>query len=342
MTKKRPAKRAGHKVLESERSFRLLVQGVVDYAIYMLDPAGIVTSWNAGAERIKGYQAHEVVGQHFSQFYTPEDRAAGQPDKSLETARQAGRFEAEGWRVRKDGTRFLASVVIDAIYEDGELIGFAKITRDITERQKAARCAAESERHFRLLVSGVTDYALYMLDPAGMSRTGMRAARTSRATRQARSSAGISRCFTPTRIRQAGRPARALAIAQSEGRYEDEGWRVRKDGSFFWASVVIDAIRDDDGSLIGFAKITRDITERREAQQALEKVQRQLAEFAEDGRAWAAHRRRRPRLQQPVDGGVRPYPDPEEDAAERSQGTTRRAGHRACGAAGCGPHQAAC
>ena len=207
MTKKRPAKRAGHKVLESERSFRLLVQGVIDYAIYMLDPAGIVTSWNAGAERIKGYQAHEVVGHHFGQFYTPEDRSAGQPDKSLETARQTGRFEAEGWRVRKDGTRFLASVVIDAIYEDGELIGFAKITRDITERQKAHAALLESERHFRLLVSGVTDYALYMLDPRGHDHElecgrpehqGLRAERDHRP--------GISRCFTPMRIRRPAGP----------------------------------------------------------------------------------------------------------------------------------------
>jgi PAS domain S-box-containing protein len=150
-------------LFESERRFRLLVEGVIDYAIYLLDPNGIVTNWNAGARRIKGYGAEEVVGRHFGMFYLPGDRAAGLPAASLATARETGKFEAEGWRLRKDGSRFLASVVIDAIYEDGELVGFAKITRDITERHKATEALRESERHFRLLVRGVTDYALYMI-----------------------------------------------------------------------------------------------------------------------------------------------------------------------------------
>jgi len=153
-------------LLESERAFRLLVQGVTDYAICMLDPGGVVSSWNAGAERIKGYEAPEIIGQHFSVFYPPEDRAV-LPGRALETARRTGRFEAEGWRVRKDGTRFFASAVIDAIHEDGQLVGFAKITRDITERMRARAALSESENHFRLLVDNVTDYALYMLDPEG-------------------------------------------------------------------------------------------------------------------------------------------------------------------------------
>ena len=155
-------------LFESERRFRLLVEGVIDYAIYLLDPNGIVTNWNAGARRIKGYDAEEVVGRHFGMFYLPGDRAAGLPAASLATARETGKFEAEGWRLRKDGSKFLASVVIDAIYEDGELVGFAKITRDITERHKATEALRESERHFRLLVRGVTDYALYMIDPSGI------------------------------------------------------------------------------------------------------------------------------------------------------------------------------
>ena len=158
----------GRGLFESERRFRLLVEGVIDYAIYMLDPNGIVTNWNAGAERIKGYQAEEAVGQHFGMFYLPEDRQNKAPEHALQVAREKGKFEAEGWRLRKDGTRFLASVVIDALYDEGELVGFAKITRDITEKNKAADALRESERHFRLLVSGVTDYALYMLDPDGI------------------------------------------------------------------------------------------------------------------------------------------------------------------------------
>lgn len=122
---------------ESERSFRLLVEGVADYALYMLDPTGTITSWNSGGERIKGYSSQEIVGQHFSRFYTEVDRANGKPARALGIARDKGRYEEEGWRVRKDGTFFWASVVIDPIFEHGQLIGFAKITRDITERRDA-------------------------------------------------------------------------------------------------------------------------------------------------------------------------------------------------------------
>ncbi|WP_420133657.1 PAS domain S-box protein [Rhodopseudomonas sp.] len=265
-------------LFESERAFRILVQGVTDYAIYMLDPAGIVSSWNTGAARIKGYQASEIVGQHFSVFYPPEDRAAGLPERALAAARSTGRFEAEGWRLRKDGSRFFASVVIDAIVEDGELIGFAKITRDITERLKARSALAESENLFRLLVRNITDYGLYMLDPEGfVTNWNLGGQRIKGYVPDEIVGQHFSRFYTPA-DRKAGKPARALQIARTTGRYEEEGLRVRKDGSFFWASVIIDPIRDDSGELIGFAKITRDITERRDAQQKLERVQAELAE----------------------------------------------------------------
>jgi PAS domain S-box-containing protein len=265
-------------LFESERRFRLLVEGVVDYAIYMLDPHGIITNWNAGAKRIKGYNPEEVVGRHFEMFYLPADRETGTPARALETARNKGKFEAEGWRVRKDGTKFYASVVIDALYEEGQLIGFAKITRDITERVKVADALKESERHFRLLVSGVTDYALYMLDPNGIvTNWNAGGQRIKGYSPEEIIGQHFSRFYSDA-DQAAGRPARALRLALENGRYEEEGWRVRKDGTFFWASVVIDPIRDDDNKLLGFAKITRDISERREAQQNMEKVQRQLAE----------------------------------------------------------------
>jgi PAS domain S-box-containing protein len=265
-------------LFESERRFRLLVEGVTDYAIYMVDPDGTVTNWNAGAERIIGYSATEIVGCSFSRFFTPEDRKAGMPAQFLETARSNGKVATEGWQVRKDGTRFLATIVINAIYEDGNLIGFAQIIRDITERQKAHSALQDSERHFRLLVSGVTDYALFMLDPNGyVSSWNAGGQRIKGYAPGEIIGQHFSRFYTDS-DRAAGRPARALSIARETGRYEEEGWRVRKDGSFFWASVLIDAIRDEDGSLIGFAKITRDITERRNAQTNLEKVQKQLAE----------------------------------------------------------------
>jgi PAS domain S-box-containing protein len=265
-------------LFESERRFRVLVEGVVDYAIYMLDPTGIVMNWNAGAKRIKGYEAEEVVGRHFGMFYLPEDREAGMPALSLNTAREKGKFEAEGWRLRKDGTKFLASVVIDALYENGQLIGFAKVTRDITERDSVANALKESERHFRLLVSGVTDYALYMLDPNGIvTNWNAGGQRIKGYLPEEIIGQHFSRFYSDA-DQAAGRPTRALQLALDNGRYEEEGWRVRKDGTFFWASVVIDPIRDDDNKLLGFAKITRDISERREAQLNLEKIQRQLAE----------------------------------------------------------------
>jgi PAS domain S-box-containing protein len=265
-------------LFESERAFRLLVQGVHDYAIYMLDPSGHVASWNTGAERIKGYRAEDIIGNHFSVFYSPEDRIAGLPSRTLETARSTGKYESEGWRVRKDGTRFFASVVVDALYEDGKLIGFAKITRDITERVKSKEALNESESVFRLLVSNVTDYALYLLGPSGIvTNWNAGGQRIKGYVPSEIVGHHFSRFYTEA-DQASGKPARALQIARESGRYEEEGWRVRKDGSHFWASVIIDPVRNDAGELIGFAKITRDISERREAQQRLERVQRQLAE----------------------------------------------------------------
>jgi PAS domain S-box-containing protein len=265
-------------LFESERRFRLLIEGIIDYAIFLLDPSGIVTNWNAGAERIKGYKADDIVGRHFSVFYTPEDRAAGLPARSLEIAKREGKYATEGWRLRKDGTRFLASVVLNAIYEDGVLIGFAKITRDVSERELAQAALRDTERHFRLLVSGVTDYALYMLSLEGYVSSWNAGGENIKGYAAAEIIGQHFSRFYSEADRAAGKPARALALARETGRYEEEGWRVRKDGSFFWASVVIDAIRNDNGELIGFAKITRDITERRDAQVALERVQQQLAE----------------------------------------------------------------
>ncbi len=260
-----------------DRTYRLLVEAVVDYAIYALDPNGVVVIWNTGARRIKGYEASEIIGQHFSRFYTEEDRAAGRPQRALAEARAAGRFEAEGWRIRKDGSRFWASVVIDAIHDDdGTLIGFAKVTRDLTERRAVEQALLDSERRFRLLVQAVTDYAIFMLDPDGVVVNWNAGARRIKGY-EASEIVGqhFSRFYTEE-DRAASRPQRALAEAREAGRFEAEGWRMRKDGSRFWASVVIDAIYDDDGTLIGFAKVTRDITERVEAQRRLQETREQL------------------------------------------------------------------
>ncbi|MFL5130871.1 MAG: PAS domain S-box protein [Microvirga sp.] len=257
--------------------FQLLVDAVTDYAIYMLDPTGVVVSWNAGAQRFKGYTESEILGRHFSQFYTDEDLATELPRRALETAAREGKFEAEGWRVRKDGTHFWAHVVIDPIRDArGNLLGYAKITRDLTERKKTQEALRESEERFRLLVQGVTDYAIYMLDPQGhVTNWNAGAQRIKGYTESEILGCHFSQFYTDEDL-ATELPRRALETAAREGKFEAEGWRVRKDGTRFWANVIIDPIRNDRGELIGFAKITRDITERRHAQEALEHAQAAL------------------------------------------------------------------
>jgi PAS domain S-box-containing protein len=249
---------------------QLLLDSVIDYAIYMIDTDGRVLSWNSGAARLKSYRAEEVVGQPFAIFFTPEDQARELPVKALETAARAGRFETEGWRVRKDGTRFWALVVVDPVRDhDGQLIGFAVVTRDMTERELEQHRQLESERRFRHLVQAVIDYAIFQLDKDGVVATwNVGAERIKGYTANEIIGRHFS-CFYTEEDKAAGVPARALATADKEGRFEAEGWRVRKDGTHFWASVVIDAIRSDSGELIGFAKVTRDITERMETQRIL-------------------------------------------------------------------------
>jgi PAS domain S-box-containing protein len=268
---KRPDASAG------EDRYRLLVDSITDYAIYILDPTGVVTSWNPGAQRFKGYAAEEILGHHFSCFYTEQDRLADLPGVALRTARSEGRFETEGWRVRKDGTRFWANVVIDPIWApSGDLLGFAKVTRDLTERRAAEEALRQSEQQFKLLVQGVTDYAIYMLDLNGRVSSWNAGAERIKGYRPDEIiGEHFSRFYTEA-DRDDGAPRRALETAAREGRFEKEGWRLRKDGTRFWAHVIIDAIRNDDGQVAGFAKITRDVSERQATQQALEEAREAL------------------------------------------------------------------
>jgi len=255
----------------SEGRYRMLIDAVTDYAIYMLDPSGIVTSWNPGAKRFKGYDEPEIIGKHFSLFYTEEDRKAGLPGRLLEIAAREGKFESEIWHVRKDGSKFWAYVVIDPIRDNsGKLVGFAKITRDLTERQKAEAALRESQEQFRILVQGVTDYAICMLNPNGYVSSWNAGAQRIKGYAPDEIIGQHFSCFYTEEDKKAGLPQRAIERAARDGRYEREGWRVRKDGTKFFANVVIDAIRNPDGSLLGFAKITRDITERVNAARELD------------------------------------------------------------------------
>jgi PAS domain S-box-containing protein len=257
--------------------YRLLVESITDHAIYMLDPAGVITSWNPGARRLKGYREAEILGQHFSRFYTGEDRATGLPARALKTAATEGRFESEGWCVRKDGSRFWASIVIEPIHSaSGELLGYSKITRDLTERRIKDEALRLSEERFRLLVQSVTDYAIYMLDPDGrVTNWNIGAQRIKGYRPEEIIGEHFSRFYTEEE-KAAGLPALGLKTAAREGRFIKEGWRLRKDGTRFLANVVIDPIRNESGKLIGYAKVTRDVTERRDSQRALEAAREAL------------------------------------------------------------------
>lgn len=243
--------------LHSENVFRTLVDSVRDYAIFLLTPDGEVASWNPGAERIKGYKADEIIGKNFRIFYPPADLATDKPGHELKVAAELGSFEDEGWRLRKDGSRFWANVVITRVLdESGHLIGFGKITRDLTDRK-------EAELQYRRLIEGVTDYAIYSLDPHGRITSWNSGARRLKGYETEEIvGESFSKFYTPEDVR-ANLAKQVLETAAREGHYQAEGWRVRKDGSRFWSSVVVTAIRDESGTLVGFSKITRDVTDRK-------------------------------------------------------------------------------
>jgi PAS domain S-box-containing protein len=264
---------------ESEERFRLLIEGVKDYAIFMLDPEGRISSWNQGAQLIKGYRPEEILGKHFSVFYPAEAVARGWPEHELRVAREVGRFEDEGWRVRKDGSVFWANVIITALYgAKGELKGFSKITRDLTERRRQEELLKESEERFRLLVQGVKDYAIFMLDPEGHISSWNQGAQLIKGYRPEEILGKHFSVFYPADDRASGWPEHELRVAREEGRFEHEGWRVRKDGSTFWANVVITALYDHRDRLLGFAKVTRDLTDRKRIE-ALEEADLRRNEF---------------------------------------------------------------
>jgi PAS domain S-box-containing protein len=259
---------------------------VRDYGIFMLDPDGFIVSWNEGAQRIKGYTADEIIGQHFSIFYSAADIAAGKPIRELDVATREGRFEEEGWRLRKDGTPFWANVVLTAVRDSsGEMVGFAKVTRDLTERRKQAEALRRSEERFSLMVSAVRDYGIFMLDPQGhIASWNEGAQRIKGYTAQEIIGQHFS-IFYPEEDNAAGKPAWELEVAAQVGRFEDEGWRLRKDGTRFWANVVITALRSADGTLVGFGKVTRDLTDRRAAEPLALETARRAAEAEATSRA---------------------------------------------------------
>lgn len=276
--------------ISDARVFEMLVAGIRDYAIFVLGPDGTVLSWNLGAQLIKGYSAEEITGKHFSVFYPPDAVSQNWPERELRNAAVEGRFEDEGWRVRKDGSRFWASVVITALrQEDGKLVGFSKITRDLTARRNYEEGLRQSEERFRLMIESVQDYAIFMLDNNGIiSSWNTGAQRIKGYAASEVLGRHFSRFYLPEDV-NAGKPWQLLRAARADGRVEDEGWRVRRSGERFWARIVITALSDAEGVPCGFAKVTQDLTERRQLKE-FEDAARRMNEFI----AMLAHELRNP------------------------------------------------
>ena len=277
-------------VLGIDDPLKLLVESVQDYAIFLLDRQGNIVSWNPGAERIKGYSAPEILGKHFSVFYPQEALERGWPQRELELASKEGRVEDEGWRVRKDGSFFWASVAITALRDKmGEVRGFAKITRDLSERRRQEELLRQSEERFRLLIEAVKDYAIFMLDTQGRVASWNAGAERIKGYRADEIIGEHFRIFYTDDARERRWPEEELRRAREQGRFEDEGPRLRKDGTVFWANVVINPMYDHRGVLRGFAKVTRDMSEKKRVE-ALESADRQTQEFL----AVLAHELRNP------------------------------------------------
>jgi len=280
----REARHSQALVAHSLDSLRALVDSVVDYAVFMLDPNGFVTTWNPGAQRLKGYERNEIIGRHFSVFHTPEDIVDDMAKRELAVAAVEGQYEGEGWRVRKGGSRFWAGVVITAVYSpDGSVLSFGKVIRDLTERRNAEQSlstANSSLDSLRIMIDAVIDYAVFILDPLGIVTTWNAGAERIKGYNPAEVIGKHFSIFYPPEAIAEDLPGRELRIAAQEGRCENEGWRVRKNGSRFWASVIITALRTPDHVLIGFGKVTRDLTERSIADEALRESNRIMTEVA--------------------------------------------------------------
>jgi len=278
-------------LVKSEERYHQMIDEVEDYAIILLDNYGNILHWNKGAERIKGYKPSEAIGKNFSIFYTKEDVRAGLPHQLLNEARKEGRVLHEGWRVKKNGEKFWGTVVITALHDQlGEIIGFSKVTRDLTQKKiaddelkKFARSLElktqdlqnSEERHHRM-IDEVQDYAIILLDKNGTVLNWNRGAEKIKGYTANEIIGKSFTIFYPEEDRKNNVPQKILQEAVQNNRASQEGWRIRKDGTRFWGSTVITALHNKENELIGFSKVTRDLTERKMAEETLKEYTERL------------------------------------------------------------------
>ncbi|WP_291088213.1 PAS domain-containing sensor histidine kinase [Flavobacterium sp. BFFFF1] len=286
-------------VQKSEAAMRVYYQRMVeeatDYALLLLDVDGNILNWNPGAAKIKGYAEEEIMGRNFSIFYQASDIADGLPQRLISEAARAGKASHEGWRVKRDGTKFWGSIVITALHDtDNAIIGFSKITRDLTERRNAEenlqRYAAElqlqnerlyhSEQRYHRMIAEVEDYAIILLDSNGLIQNWNKGAENIKGYAENEIIGKSFRAFYLPEDREKQLPEHLLEQARLHNKANHEGWRLRKNGTRFWGSVVITALHDDAGSVVGFSKVTRDLTHKKEAEDLILQKNKQLEDYA--------------------------------------------------------------
>ena len=250
--------------------YHKMIEEIQDYAIILLDKNGFIRNWNKGAEKIKLYTESEILGKHFSIFYLQEDLDNNLPQKLINQATTTGRAAQEGWRKRKDGTKFWSSVTITAIHDDNQnVIGFSKVTRDLTDKKKAEDALKISEERYQRMIAEVQDYAIILLDENGYIKNWNAGAEKIKGYKSEEIIGEHFSIFYPMEDRVNNLPGRLLQVAREKGKATHEGWRVRKEGSRFWGTIVITALHGRDNNVIGFSKVTRDLTEKKIAEEKL-------------------------------------------------------------------------
>ncbi|MCD6017399.1 MAG: sensor histidine kinase [Bacteroidetes bacterium] len=257
-------------LLERRDLYQKMIEEIEDYAIILLDKNGIIQNWNRGAEKIKGYSESEIIGKHFSTFYLEEDLAVDLPNKLMKLAEQTGRAVQEGWRKRKDGTKFWGSITITALHDEHHnVIAYCKVTRDLTDKKTAEDQLRKSEERYHQMIAEVQDYAIILLSPEGVIENWNIGAEKIKGYKASEVIGKKFELFYTPEDRADNLPDRLLTKARTEGKALQEGWRVRKDGSRFWGTIVITALHGRDGKVIGFSKVTRDLTQQKLAEEKL-------------------------------------------------------------------------